>query len=143
MEIKNKFDNIISLGFFCGVSLDLQKMGLRSASYPFDWLLSSFSSVVNAIDSKFDRFLVYDNLSQNVFNRSHYRDDLYGFEFFHDFNYYQPLRKQYDKIQKKYLRRIARFYSSIQKPTLFIRYISSETNSDGKLTEIEYICPYT
>ncbi len=59
----------------------------------------------------------------------------YGIAFFHDFNNYQPLRRQLKKVKQKYNRRIERFYKNIQEPTLFIRYISSENGSE----EIKYL----
>lgn len=78
----------------------------------------------------------YDNLSQNVNARHHYHEDKYNIYFFHDFSKYKSLEKQYDAVKQKYDRRINRFLQSIQYPTLFIRYISSE-DLDEKNRSVE------
>lgn len=45
---KMNYTNYISLGYFCGVAQDLEKLGLRSYSAPFDWGISSFAGVIMA-----------------------------------------------------------------------------------------------
>ena len=52
--------------------------------------------------------------------------------FNHDFNEYEPLANQLDKVEEKHQRRIERFYNNIQEPTLFIREIPG-------IKEVEYI----
>lgn len=39
---ETNYKHVISLGFFCSVALELERKGLRDASYPFDWLISDF-----------------------------------------------------------------------------------------------------
>lgn len=39
------FKHIISLGHFCGVAQELERLGLRDASYPFEWLITSSSAL--------------------------------------------------------------------------------------------------
>lgn len=124
--MNKKYDNYISLGYFCEVAQDLEKLGLRNQSSPFDWGISWFPSVIDAIDKEFDDFMAYDHLSQNVNRRERYHEDNYHFYFFHDFNKYKPLSYQYKKVKEKYDRRIKRFLSTIKSPTLFVRYISAE-----------------
>lgn len=34
------YQNYISLGYFCGVAQDLEKLGLRNTSSPFDWCIT-------------------------------------------------------------------------------------------------------
>ena len=46
----DRFKNYISLGYFCEVAKDLEKLGLRNQSSPFDWVISYFPNVINAID---------------------------------------------------------------------------------------------
>lgn len=72
-------------------------------------------------------------------NRNHYWNPYYNIFFFHDFSKYKSLEKQYYFVKEKYERRIERFYEKIQKPTLFIRYISSEIKEDDKSTELAWI----
>lgn len=135
-----KFSHFISLGYFCSVALELERMGLRSTSSPFDWFISDFKGVIFALEKHFDDFLNYDNLSQNRDSHQFYRDDKYKIAFFHEFNQYQPLSKQLPKVKEKYERRIERFYENILEPTLFIRYISDEkVTKTGKSIELDWI----
>lgn len=84
--MENVYSHYISLGYFCEVAQDLEKLGLRDASSPFDWGISCLKNVIEAIDCEFEGFLDYDNLSQDIANRAHYREDKYNFYFFHDFD---------------------------------------------------------
>jgi len=129
----------ISLGYFCSIAMDLEKLGLRSESSPFDWLISDFEGVIQAIQNHFDDFLEPKYLAQNSHNHAHYKNTKYGFQFFHDFNPYQPLQDQLPSVQNKYNRRIQRFYNSITEPTLFIRYIKDKPNTDGVSEELHWI----
>lgn len=134
------YTNYISLGYFCEVAKDLEKLGLRNFSSPFDWGISCFPNVIEAIENKFDGFMEYDNLSQSVEDRTHYHEDVFNFWFFHDFSEYKSLDKQYAKEKEKYWRRIKRFMNVIKSPTLFVRYISVEELDDkGKSKELIWI----
>lgn len=66
------YRHYISLGYFCEVARDLEKLGLRDYSSPFDWGISCFKNVIEAIDYEFEGFLDYANLSQDVMNRAYY-----------------------------------------------------------------------
>lgn len=129
----------ISLGYFCSVALELEKLGLRNESSPFDWVISDFKGVIRAIQENFSNFLDYEYLSQDKDNHSIYMNTKYNVKFFHDFDKYLPLYKQLPKVKEKYNRRISRFYKSITEPTLFIRYISDEKKSNGKSEEVTWI----
>ena len=59
------FKHIISLGHFCGVAQELERLGLRDASYPFDWLITKREPLHRLINNHFDGFLEYDNLYQS------------------------------------------------------------------------------
>lgn len=135
-----KYSHFISLGFFCSVALELERLGLRSASYPFDWCISDFKGVIQAIDSHFDDFLKYDDLSQNMDIHEQYKNDKYNIYFFHDFDRYLPLEEQISTVKVRYDRRIERFYKNISEPTIFIRYISDKgLTEDGKTNELDWI----
>ena len=140
IKMDKNYKNYISLGYFCEVAQDLEKLGLRNASSPFDWGISYFPNVIDAIDKEFDGFLDYDNLSQNALNRAHYHEDKYHFYFFHDFDKYKSLDKQYASVKEKYWKRIKRFLNSIKDPSLFVKYISiEELDENGKSIELTWI----
>ncbi len=131
--------NYISLGYFCSVALDLERMGLRNESSPFDWVVSDFEGVITAIREHFADFLNYNYLAQNEKSHGIYKNTKYNITFHHDFDKYKALTRQIDAVQKKYARRIERFYKTITKPTCFIRYISDEETICGKSKELMYI----
>lgn len=126
------FEHIISLGHFCGVAQELERLGLRDASYPFDWLITTREPLHQLIDSHFDGFLEYDYLYQSREERKIYRNKYYNFgvSFYHDFSKYKPLDVQLDEVKEKYARRIERFYTAIAEPALFIRYVNNEDDAE-------------
>ncbi len=132
------YKNFISLGANCYVAEDLIALGLRDFSYPFDWCFSDdFSGVIDAIENSFNGFVDYDFLLQHKSNPTRYFNAKYRLSFYHDFNKFLPLKKQIDEVSKKYHRRINRFYETIQKPTIFFRYIISE--NDYVFLKKEYV----
>lgn len=132
------FSHVISLGFFCSVASELDSIGLRDGSYPFDWVLSDFKSACTLKNNSFNDFLNVDNLYQYTDNRNYY-DKKYNISFFHDFNQYSSLDNQINSAIDKYKRRIDRFYKSVQQPTLFLRYIRNEAEVDFINSNFEYI----
>ena len=120
--MKRKFNHIISLGSFCSVAMELEKKGLRPASYPFDWLIDDeFDKVLALIENNFKDFL--DPASMSRENRPEvYFNSKINVHFYHDFNAIDSLESQISVQQKKYDRRIKRLYEDIRQPTLFIRY---------------------
>ena len=124
--------NYISLGYCCAVAMELERFGLRNASYPFDWCISEFEGVIEAIENHFERFTAYDLLAQCREYPRIYKNEKYKIKFYHDFDEYQTLQEQLKNIEGKYNRRITRFYEDIKKPTLFIRYISDEDAENPK-----------
>lgn len=129
--VMEKYINFISLGYFCGVAQDLEALGLRDASYPFDWCISNYEGVIKAIDNRFSDFMAYENLSQSAETRKHYMDTAYEIFFFHDFSQYKSLDEQYFLVKEKYRRRINRFLKRIEQPTCFVRYIANESTWGG------------
>ncbi len=129
----------ISLGYFCSIAMELEKLGLRSESSPFDWLISDFEGVIRAIENHFEDFLNPNYLAQHSHNHAHYKNIKYDVQFFHDFNPYQPLLDQLPSVKYKYNRRIERFYKSITEPTLFIRYINDKPGADNIAKELDWI----
>lgn len=120
--MKRQFNHIISLGSFCSVAMELEKKGLRPASYPFDWLIDDeLEKVLALMENNFRDFL--DSASMSRENRPDvYFNSKVNIHFYHDFNAIDPLESQIPIQQKKYDRRIKRLYDDIRQPTLFIRY---------------------
>lgn len=116
------FKNYISLGFCCPVAGDLEKLGLRNSSMPYDWNVTSWSTIEDTIRSHFANYLVKDKLYQFKDNLHVYENCDAGVSFVHDFVDYLPLDRQFDKVKKKYERRINKFFCCIESPTLFFRY---------------------
>lgn len=131
-----EYKHFISLGYFCSIAMELDRIGLRDCLSPFDWIISDFKGVEKAITTNFSDFLNINNIYQNKREREYYKDVYYNFQFYHDFSKYEPLKDQLESVKLKYKRRIDRFYKNIQEPTLFLRYISSE-NGKEELTYIE------
>lgn len=124
------FDNFISLGWFCGMAGSLAKYGFRSKSYPFDWYFSDFRGVLHFIDTDFSDFMIKENLI-GVPDRPHeFKDVKYNMHFNHDVK--SDFDKEYPDIYEKYLRRINRFRTAIQKPSCFLRALRDED-------ELQYI----
>lgn len=88
---ETNYKHVISLGFFCSVALELERKGLRDASYPFDWLISDFQGVIKVIENRFYDFLNIDFFSQNKECMHIFKNSKYNIEFYHDFTAYKPL----------------------------------------------------
>ena len=131
-----KFEQIVSLGWFCSTASELDRMGLRDTSFPFDWLGTPLQSIFDLIDNHFEDFLTYDLLYQNTKEKRGYKNIKYDLVFFHEFSRHHPLADQIEAVQEKYKRRIALFYERIKKPTLFLRYI--ENQEEAKYLENNY-----
>lgn len=129
----------ISLGYFCSIALELERLGLRTESSPFDWLISDCEGVFTAIENHFHDFLNFDSMAQSSHNHAHYKDITYNMHFYHDFTPYKSLADQLPNVTQKYQRRIDRFYKTITEPTLFIRYISDEKKIDGISKELLWL----
>ena len=56
----SKIKHVCSLGFNCHVSQMLKDNGLKTESYPFDWIMSNLNVVKNCIQDDFKTFLDKD-----------------------------------------------------------------------------------
>lgn len=133
------FDNVISLGFFCSIAKDIESLGLRNFSGPFDWMVTTWNGIFRCFQTNFEVFLKKENLYQADVDRCIYADKINNIIYFHDFSKYKTLDEQFDDVKKKYNRRIKRFYDEIKKPTLFIRYIWDGELKGEKINEIRTI----
>ena len=117
------FEHFISLGHCCYIGIELERMGLRDSSMPFDWVRTRWWAIENSFNRNFEGYLNYEDLYQKKNGLHCYKNLQYGVGFFHDFVDYKSLKSQIADVQKKYKRRIERFFSYIVEPTLFIRYM--------------------
>ena len=110
------------MGYFCSVAMELERKGLRTASYPFDWMISdSFECIMKLFDTNFAGFLDEESLYQEDIP-NHYFNRQTGIHFYHDFDAYTSLSNQLNSVVRKYDRRINRLFNDIKQPSLFIRY---------------------
>lgn len=117
------FEHFISLGHCCHVGIELERMGLRDSSMPFDWVRTRWWAIESSFNNNFEGYLNYDDLYQKKSDLHCYKNLQYGVGFVHDFVDCKSLKSQIADVQKKYKRRIERFFLHIVEPTLFIRYM--------------------
>ena len=115
-----KYRHVISLGYFCSTALELQRYGLRDASYPLDWNISPIRPTLAMVESGFDGFLQLERLEAEP---DRVRDTGSGILVYNDFDLTRPLAAQHPAVRDKYARRIERFKRAIAERTLFVRYI--------------------
>lgn len=136
------YKNIISLGFFCSIAMDLEEYGFRNKSYPFDWLITDWEAVEYYLNNEFLNFFDKKFLSQRIENPNVFVNTLLGQKFYHDFDKKKNFDTQYDLVKDKYDRRIRNFLKDINEPTIFIRYIANQNELDyieanlNKLSEL-------
>ena len=136
MNQLKEYGNYIPIGYFCSVAMELERIGLRSCSYPLDWLLTpETSTVFGLIENGFAGFLDPEALVRDDTYPQVFHNTKLGISFHHDFKADMELQDQIDAVNEKYRRRIARFYADIDEPTLFIRYISDESGYDGSKSD--------
>lgn len=118
------YKHVISLGWFCSVAEEIERLGLRNASYPFDWILTDWDTVKDMLNGSFTDFLAPDKLFQDAktANMYHHRDRQ-CLTYVHDIDPYENYRQQVKKAQDKYERRLERLKHDICEPSIFLRYI--------------------
>lgn len=143
----------ISLGSACGPALNLRNLNLRSEAYPFDWTVTPFDSLYNALREDFKYFLA-DLLirpdNQGVI-------DHYGINYTHDWpTLHQPhidalnadfisnctlfsaWQNALPLVREKYQRRINRFRNAClsQNKIFFIRSEETDKEQAVKLKDL-------
>lgn len=118
--------HVISLGYCCSPASELERIGLRRCSYPFDWLIIPFPGAVDLVENGFRDILSYELMAQHRCARERYCNRRHNAHFIHDFDAYRPLADQLDEVAAKYRRRIERFYSDIAAPTVFLKYVRDQ-----------------
>jgi hypothetical protein len=72
MESSQPYYQIISLGYRCSSAGIIKSLGLKTESYPFDWLLSRLPIIENCIQTGFKEFLNPDNYTTKSGATNHY-----------------------------------------------------------------------
>lgn len=134
------FDNFISLGPWCPTASAMSKYGLRSWSGPFDWLVTpDFKNIMYFLEHDFKDFLLKENLENLPKDSTGFRDKRFEITFLHDKEYAVSLGKNYDKILRKYNKKIERFRKEIKRKSCFLRSVVSEKDLKYILSHNEYI----
>ena len=126
MKSMKEFEHIISLGAFCFIVGDLRRLNLRTEAYPFDRNITDIETMISLIDNGFRDFTninflqKYDDNQRVFFDNKKYS----LLRFVHDYD--ENLQNAVD-VEKKYERRIKRFYNAIKNKTLFVRYIINKS----------------
>jgi hypothetical protein len=130
VERKLSFCHFISFGHFCSIAEEIERIGRRDASDPFDWVITDIRTVQELLKNSFEGLFEEESLHKDTQHNYivHHRN--YRFDFYHDFIPEQEIKDQIAGVKEKYNRRIERFYKRIEEPTLFLRYIT--------IDEIEY-----
>ena len=125
-SLTDKF-NFLSIGSECSAAEAIKKLGLRTASYPFDWIRSNNAiPIIACLSDDFARF--HTDL---VWNHQQLTDS-YGFDFVHDY----PLENciimsnwqdTYEAVIEIYQRRIRRFRLLMQDPKPLIIFYRGYT----------------
>lgn len=132
------YDEVVSLGYNCQVTWQLEANGMRKVAYPLDWVVTPYESLLYFISQRGAGFLNQNQLSvigpySGDESRLHVIDSVYGIETYHDFLSLPPL-SNYAEIKAKYDRRIERLFALLnsKKRVLFVREGSTRT-------QIEYL----
>ncbi len=133
MEQSSQIEKIyIPFGNDCAIAYQLEKLGLRNTSLPFDWIKSDLKGLIKCIEDDFTYFcdescftmkntstnfkIINDNYSDGKLADSiRMHNTVYDFHHLHDFKLYitdgitQNLEYGFKKFKEKYERRIIRF----------------------------------
>ena len=94
------FEHYISLGQNCPVARELENLGLRDSSMPFDWNFTEWKAIVRSFETRFSGYLDYEKLYQKKVSHGVYKNVEYGVGFVHDFSPKKSLKSQKKKLQK-------------------------------------------
>ena len=115
------YDAVLSLGQWCATAIILRKLGLRSASGPFDWLLGRDMRMGRYVDlmvGGFAGFLLRENLRKVREDPNEgtevYVDSQQGWEVRHDFRMGVPFEENYARCMERFGRRIRRFLGTLR-----------------------------
>jgi hypothetical protein len=131
-----EINHVCSLGGLCHSSQILKRNKLKVCSYPFDWIFSNTSMIIDCIEDGFAKFLdksYYISVSPLKCKHSYYSQDI-------TFKHHNPLKKR--NHYNYYVRCVGRFKQLLkyQEHKLFILTIPNMgcVNDDIKNNIIEF-----
>lgn len=119
--------NFLSMGSECSAAAAIKGLGLRTASYPFDWIRSNNAiPIIACLSDDFARF------HTDLVWKSKHLTDSYGFDFAHDYPLEDGVivgnwQDTYEAVIEKYQRRIRRFRLLMQDPKPLIIFYRGYT----------------
>ena len=106
---------IFSFGFRCSSAAILKKLGLKTESYPFDWLVSDLSVIQKCFSDNFKEFLNIENYQRKYSNTYEMADSNQGFicdEHLMVNMFYQPENEQ--NVENTYQYKLAMNHHNIK-----------------------------
>ena len=126
---------IVPIGRFCGIVMQLRRLGLRVDAYPFDWMVSDLYMICDSIETDFkDFFDVIPEKRDHALNGTYYMHTKYrhkrkGIGFPHH-DMYDP------KIKETFTRRIERWKTVLSTTTEKVTFAHTTFNLD--MDEVKY-----
>ena len=114
-----KFDMAFSMGFSCGGTMALRRVGMQFASYPLDWIGSpGIVASARMIEAGFDGWFARDDLQLVAVRGGSFQNNVYQnrrtrFGFPHDFPRFHRFEEIYERTAEKYGRRVQRFLAAL------------------------------
>ena len=109
------YDSVWSLGQWCATAMAMKKLGLRSASGPFDWMMGREMPVrayVDLLTTEFAGFFLRENMQKvcdsPMEGTEYWKDTKQGLEIRHDFMLGVPFEANYVNFHIRMGRRIGR-----------------------------------
>ena len=126
------YDAVYSLGQWCATAICLKKLGLRSCSGPFDWMMGKDRAVgdyVQLLTTAFSGFFLKENMRKlredPVEGTELWKDEKLGWEIRHEFRIGVPFEANYENFHALVRRRSERLFKSLRSGgrLLFVHWI--------------------
>ena len=134
-----------SLGFACACSQSLRDNGIQTASFPFDWTVTTgLSASVEMLENDFGGWFeradlkLWDVRIAGGHVSRVYRSGRNGFVFAHDFTNAEPIETHYDAAKARYDRRISRLMNGIRAAKRVLA-VYVEHPANGRLADSDLV----
>lgn len=118
LKYKKQIPQFISLGLTCTVAFQLNNLGIRTKSYPFDWTKLSINKINKVLNNHFDN---YSNIKIKKYSNNHNSYLLtnnYNITFAHEL--YEDNDNNINILKNKLINRIKRFNNLKNKNVIFV-----------------------